>query len=200
MAYSHARQAARHIIREDASCYHTFYMDTQTGEPLGGKTCQGFSDDSSWARGQAWAVYGFPLSYDYSGDEGFLEIAVKMANYFLNRLPDDDVCYWDLIFTDGDQERDSSSAAIAACGLLELSKHLPLTQAYRAFYENASLKIIQSLTERYTTKNSPHSNGLLLHGVYNKPGSCGVDECCIWGDYFYFEALVRLWKSWKLYW
>ncbi len=200
MAYNHARQAAKYIVREDASCYHTFYMDTQTGEPIGGKTCQGFSDDSSWARGQAWAIYGFPLSYVYTADESFLEIAFKMANYFLNRLPDDNVCYWDLIFTEGEQERDSSSAAIAACGLLELIKHLPQTHLYRTLYQNAAIKIILSLTDKYTTKESPDSNGILLHGVYNKPGSCGVDECCIWGDYFYFEALVRLWKEWKLYW
>ena len=200
MAYSHAKQAAKYIVREDASCYHTFYMEPQTGEPIGGKTCQGFSDDSSWARGQAWAIYGFPLSYIYTGDESFLDIAVKMANYFINRLPQDDVCYWDLIFTQGSQERDSSSAAIAACGLLELSKHLPVTHPNRTIYENAALKIIESLTEGYTTRTHPNSNGILLHGVYNRPGYCGVDECCIWGDYFYFEALVRLQKEWNLYW
>lgn len=200
MAYSHAQQAAKHIVREDASCFHTFYMDTHTGMPIGGKTCQGYSDDSSWARGQAWAIYGFPLSYIYTGDETFLQIAAKMANYFLNRLPDDDVCYWDLVFTDGDQERDSSSAAIAACGLLETAKHLPLSNPCRTLYENAALKIILSLTDKYTSRDLTNSNGILLHGVYNKPGSCGVDECCIWGDYFYFEALVRLWKDWELYW
>lgn len=200
MAYSHAQQAAKHIVREDASCFHTFYMDIKTGQPREGKTCQGFSDESSWARGQAWAIYGFPLSYKYTRDESFLDIAVKMANYFLNRLPEDDVCYWDLIFTSGDQERDSSSAAIAACGMLELTKHLPQTHPCGSLYENAAKKIILSLTEKYTSKDYAGSNGILLHGVYNKPGSCGVDECCIWGDYFYFEALIRLQKDWKPYW
>lgn len=199
-AYSHARQAARYIVREDASTYHTFYMDIKTGDPRFGKTHQGYSDESCWARGQAWGIYGFPLSYNYTGNWEFIELAKKLTNYFLNRLPEDSVCYWDLTFTEGDEERDSSAAAIAVCGMLEIAKHLPLTDEKRPIYENAALKIIKSLEEKYSTKNDPNSNGILLHAVYNKNRGRGVDECCIWGDYYYFEALVRLLKDWKLYW
>jgi unsaturated chondroitin disaccharide hydrolase len=199
-AYSHARKAAEHLVREDASTYHTFYMDVETGEPRYGKTAQGYSDDSCWSRGQAWGICGFSLSYKYTGDTVFTDVAQKLANYFLNRLPDDYICYWDLIFTSGDEERDSSAAAIAACGMLEMAKHLPLANPYRGIYNNAALRIIKSLTENYTTKSFPDSNGLLLHAVYSKPAQSGVDECNIWGDYFYFEALVRLIKDWKLYW
>lgn len=200
IAYSHVRQAAKYIIREDASTFHTFYMDVETGEPRFGKTYQGYSDESCWSRGQAWGIYGFPLSYIYTADWNLIDTTKKITNYFINRLPEDDVCYWDLIFTEGEEERDSSAAAIAVCGLLEMAKHMPLTDEYKKVYENAALRILKSLMENYTTENSPESNGILLHAVYSKPGGNGVDECNIWGDYYYFEALVRLIKDWKLYW
>ncbi|MNP52261.1 Unsaturated chondroitin disaccharide hydrolase [compost metagenome] len=129
-----------------------------------------------------------------------MELSKKLANYFLNRLPEDHVCYWDLTFTSGQEERDSSAAAIAVCGLLEITKHLPLTDEKKPIYETAALKIMKSLTENYTSKTDPNSNGILLHSVYNKNKGNGVDECCLWGDYYYFEALVRLLKDWKLYW
>lgn len=197
---SHARQSAAYLVRDDASTFHTFYMDVETGAPKYGKTAQGYSDTSCWARGQAWAMYGLPLSYTYTNEWNFIETAQKLTHYFLNRLPEDLVCYWDLYFTSGSEERDSSGAAIAACGLLELSKHLPLTDSRKRLYENAAMQIIHSLAENYTTVNHPHSNGILLHAVYGKPQKHGIDECCIWGDYYYFEALVRLMKDWKLYW
>lgn len=199
-ACNHVNQAAGHIVREDASSYHTFYMDVETGEPKYGKTAQGYSDNSCWSRGQAWGIYGFTLSYINNSDWKLIELGKKITNYFLNRLPEDYVCYWDLIFTEGNEERDSSAAAIAACGLLEMSKHLPLTDEYRKIYENAALNMIKSLTEEYTSVSCPESNGILLHAVYAKPDGKGIDECNIWGDYFYFEALVRLIKDWKPYW
>lgn len=198
-ALSHARQSAQYLVRDDASAFHTFYMDPATGEPVGGKTAQGFSDQSSWARGQAWGIYGFALSYRHTGIPEFLELSKKMANYFINRLPEDDVCYWDLIFTDGSEERDSSAAAIAVCGLLELYKHLSVSED-ASVYKGAALNILRSLKEKYTSEACPESNGILLHAVYSKPGKNGVDECCIWGDYFYFEALMRIKKDIRLYW
>lgn len=197
---SHVKQAAKYLVREDASSFHTFYMDVETGEPRFGKTAQGYADDSCWARGQAWGIYGLPLSYLHTGDLELIEITKKLTNYVLNRLPEDKVCYWDLCFTEGIEERDSSAAAIAVCGMMELAKHMPLTDEYKAPYENASLGILKSLAENYTTKDYKESNGVLLHAVYGKPQNDGVDECCIWGDYFYFEALVRALKDWELYW
>jgi unsaturated chondroitin disaccharide hydrolase len=199
-AFNHARQAATYLVRDDASTYHTYYMNVETGAPVYGKTAQGFADNSCWSRGQAWAMYGFPLSYIYTHDPELIAVNKKICNYFLNRLPDDEVCYWDLIFTKGSEERDSSAAAIAVCGLLETAKRLPLSDPLRRIYENAALKILKSLIENYTTKNHPESNGILLHAVYSKPGKWGINECCIWGDYFYFEALVRVLKNWRLYW
>lgn len=200
IAQSHAEKAAEYIVREDASTYHTFYMDVDTGEPKFGKTHQGFSDTSCWSRGQAWGIYGFPLTYLYTKNDEMIKVTKKLSNYFLNRLPLDNVCYWDLIFTKGVEERDSSAAAIAVCGLLEMTKILPLTDPYRKIYENASLAIIKSLSENYTSASDSLSNGILLHAVYGKPFNNGVDECNIWGDYYYFEALVRMIKDWQLYW
>jgi unsaturated chondroitin disaccharide hydrolase len=199
-AYSHVKQAEKYIVREDASTFHTFYMDVETGAPRFGKTAQGYSDDSCWARGQAWGIYGFPLSYIYTGDSELLDKTYRVANYFINRLPEDEVCYWDLVFTEGNEEKDSSAAAIAVCGLMELTKHMPLSNENKTIYENAAMKILKSLIENYTTKETPESNGILLHSVYAKPDAKGIDECSIWGDYYYFEALVRASKDWKLYW
>lgn len=200
-AKQHIKQAAKYIVREDASTYHTYYMDVNTGEPRRGSTHQGYADDSCWARGQAWGIYGFPLSYIYTGDEALLELTKKLSNYYLNRLPDDLVAYWDLIFLSGtEQERDTSTGAVAACGLLELAKHLPVLDPDRRLYENAALHTLKSLSDQYTTASAPESNGILLHGVYNKPRGMGIDECNIWGDYYYFEALVRITRDWKLYW
>lgn len=199
-AYAHAKQAAKYIIRPDYSTYHTYYMDTITGEPKYGKTAQGYSDDSCWARGQAWGIYGFTLSYLYTGDPIFLDTASHLADYFIEHLPKDKVCYWDLIFVSGEEERDSSSAAIAACGLLELSKQLPFTNVKKELYNQVTTEMIESLANCYTTKNTPESNGILLHAVYSKPDNKGVDECNIWGDYFYMEALMRIYKSWYPYW
>ncbi|WP_422661477.1 glycoside hydrolase family 88 protein [Paenibacillus sp. EC2-1] len=199
-AQSHARQSAKYLIREDTSTFHTYYMDVESGEPLYGRTAQGYADDSCWSRGQTWAMYGLPLSYVYTKDSYLLHDAVRVTNYYLNRLPEDYVCYWDLIFTEGEEEKDSSAAAISVCGMLELAKHLPLSHSNRRIYENAALRILDSLTENYTTKSLPHSNGILKHAVYGKPLGNGVNECCIWGDYYYLEALVRVLKDWEMYW
>ncbi|BES83733.1 glycosyl hydrolase [Pectobacterium araliae] len=199
-AYEHVQQAARYLIREDASTYHTYYMDVTTGEPRYGNTQQGYADDSCWSRGQAWGIYGFTLSYLYTGDPKLLELAKRLANYFLNRLPEDGVCHWDLALLGTDALRDSSSAAIAVCGLLELSKHLPVIDPERRHYLNAARRIMSSLTKGYLANKDDPCNGLLQHSVYHLDSNKGVDECASWGDYFYVEALVRMTQSWKLYW
>ena len=199
-AYHHIIQAVNCLVREDASSFQAFKVDAVTGEPVRGWTNQGYADDSCWARGQAWGIYGMVLSYKYTGDRRLLEVAQKLTNYYLNRLPEDEVCGWDLIFTENDCQRDTSAAAIAVCGMLEIAKNLPIFDANRKLYENAALTILKSMAENYTTAEHPESNGVLMHGVYsiNKPDS--VDECCIWGDYFYTEALVRVLRDWYMYW
>jgi len=200
IAYKHLKTAMATVIREDASTYHTFYFDPDTGAPLKGVTHQGYSDDSCWSRGQAWGIYGLPLSYVYTKDKEIIEVYKKITNYFLNRLPEDYIPYWDLIFTSGDEPRDSSAATIAVCGMLEMDQWLDEKDPMKKIYSNAVQLILKSLMDNYTTKDMPESNGLLLHAVYGKPQGNGVDECNIWGDYYYMEALVRLMKDWKRYW
>ncbi|WP_231889999.1 glycoside hydrolase family 88 protein [Bacillus sp. SJS] len=199
-AEKHALNACKWIVREDASTYHTYFFDTETGEAKYGKTHQGYRDDSCWARGQAWGIYGFPLSFVYTNNLEFLELTEKLAHYFLNRTPADGVVYWDLAFTDGSgEEKDSSSTAIAACGLHELAKHTT-DKELRSYYGQAASAMLRDLYEGYSTRNHPESNALILHGVYAKPEQLGVDEGNLWGDYYYMEGLVRLKKNWNLYW
>lgn len=185
-AVRHTTQLRDHILRPDDSTFHTFYWDPVTGEPLRGETEQGHADDSCWARGQAWGIYGFALNHRYTGDPSFLEASERCARGFLARLPADHVPYWDLAFGDGSaQERDSSAAAIAVCGLSELASMRP-----GEGYHEAAGRILSSLTESYAA-SGPESNALVLHGVYDKPKGVGVDEGNLWGDYFYLEALTR---------
>lgn len=196
----HIALAARHIVRADGSTFHTFFFDTESATPRGGKTHQGAADDSCWARGQAWGISGFPLVARHNGSTELFGLARVLANYFLNRLPQDGICYWDLIFTEGREERDSSAAAVAACGLLELARNLPLLDPLRDEYERAAAGMIATLSSHYLSDDQRPGAGTLKHAVYHKPNRIGVDESCIWGDYFYLEALVRLTRTWEPYW
>jgi unsaturated chondroitin disaccharide hydrolase len=200
-ARKHTEQLREHIIRPDTSTFHTFYWDPATGVPLRGETEQGNADDSCWARGQAWGIYGFSLNYRYTGDGSFLRAAGRCADYFLAHLPADGVAYWDLVFSDGStEERDSSAAAIAVCGLVELARH-PAIGARADAYRAAADRILASLMANYATAEDAGSNALLRHGVYDKPKGVGVDEGTLWGDYFYLEALTRfVAPQWTLYW
>ena len=202
IAYKHFSTTVSVCYREDGSTYHTYYFDKVTGLPLRGATAQGASDDSTWSRGQAWGMYGPMLTYIYVQDARALETFKSAANYYLSYLPEDYVAFWDLSFTDGDDEpKDSSSAAIAVCAMLEAIKHMDENDPYRRLYYNACQRIMNSLIDSYITKDNPTANGLLLHGTYSKPGNNGVDEMTTWGDYFYMEALHRMLDpSWELYW
>ena len=199
IAWRHVEQLRDNILRPDGTTFHTFYWDTRTGEPLRGATEQGSADDSCWARGQAWGIYGFTLNHRYTGDASFLVAAQRCADYFLAHLPADRVAYWDLVFGDGSGEpRDSSAAAIAAGGLAELAKNMPGDPRAEE-YRKAGRAILRSLMRGYATR--PGTDALLLHGVYDKPKGVAVDEGNLWGDYFYLEALTRVTlPDWPGYW
>ncbi len=205
LARRHTATCLAHSIRPDGSTYHTFFMDPATGEAVGGRTCQGYRDDSCWARGQAWGVYGTALSYTYERKPEYLDAFRRVLGYYLERLPEDMVPYWDMTFTSGTEEpRDSSSASIVACGLLEAAKHAGAEEA-RA-WRTLAAQMLCSVAERYAVKEGPPGVGLVRHGTYSKKSpynSCtpeGVDECVSWGDYFYMEALTRYISDWKMYW
>jgi len=199
-AAGHARQLRDRIVRPDGSTFHTYWWDPVTGEPVRGGTAQGRADVTPWARGQAWGVYGFALNHRHTGDPTLLAASRRCADYLLERLPADEVPFWDLSFTDGDdEERDSSAAAIAVCGLLELAEALD-GDAGRP-YEAAAHEILSSLATGYAPGPGSGSDALLLHGVYSKPAGHGVDEGNLWGDYFYLEALGRVARpGWRGYW
>ena len=156
-------------------------------------------------RAQAWGVYGTAISYRYTKRPEYLDAFRKVLAYYLDRLPDDMVPYWDMTFTGGDDEpRDSSSASIVACGLLEAAKYVDDDTA--AEYTMLAAQMLGSVAEHYAVMQWQPGIGLVRHGTYSKKSpynTCtpeGVDECVSWGDYFYMEALTRLTKDWELYW
>lgn len=200
----HIETALKVLIRDDFSSFHTFFFDPATGAPLRGATHQGNRNDSVWARGQAWAVYGAALAFAKTGKSEYREIFRLTADYFLTHLPKDLVPYWDFDFQDGSEEpRDSSAAAIAACGLLEMARHVEENE--KKLYRKLASVLLKSLTDNCLYRDMDETNGILLHATYSqgkKDGKLlpGADECTLWGDYFYMEALVRLTRDWKPYW
>ncbi len=205
IAEKHIHTTIKNVIREDYSTWHTFFFNMETGEPDHGETCQGYRDGSAWARGQSWGIYGMALAYKYTKRKEYIEIFKHVTEYFLTHLPKDLVPYWDLEFTDDSSEpKDSSSASIVVCGMLEMSKYLDEEDAN--YYREVARQIMKSLIDNYAVKDMKNSNGLVLHSTYSKRSpynTCnhyGVDECNSWGDYFYMEALTRLSKDWNLYW
>ena len=201
----HTYTALKNVIREDSSTWHTFFFNRETGLPDHGATCQGYKDGSAWARGQAWGIYGLALSYAYTKEAHYIDLFRRVTKYYLEHLPEDLVPYWDLCFKEGnDEPRDSSSASIVSCGLLEMAQYLAPDEA--AYYTRLAREMMYSLVHNYAIKDSKVSNGLVAHSTYSKHSpynTCnhyGVDECNIWGDYFYMEALTRLTKDWEKYW
>jgi unsaturated chondroitin disaccharide hydrolase len=204
IALIHTATCLKYSFRPDGSTYHTFYMDPVTGEGVRGETCQGYRNDSSWARGQAWAIYGLALCYRETKDHTILPLFQRVTDYFLSRLPKDGIPYWDLIFTSGNEPRDTSSASIAACALLEMAG---LDTADKETYTKQAEKLVKDIITFAAVHPGNGQNGLVLHGTYSKKSpynTCteeGVDECVSWGDYFYLEALTRLQDpDWRSYW
>ncbi len=195
VAQKHYQTLLHTVIKPDATTYHTYYFDPQTGEPTHGATHQGNSDDSIWARGQSWGVLGIPLNQHYLAT-AYPAIYPQLVTVFLDHLPADLVPYWDFDFTDDKpSDKDSSALAIAACGLLEAD----VQKAFPAAKQLAKGMIYQLGT--LYTDSDPQNEGLLLHGVYAHSEGKGIDEPNLWGDYFYLEALMRLQNpDWKNYW
>ena len=212
IATRHIRTALGNVIREDYSTWHTFFFDMKTGKPDHGATCQGYRDASAWARGQAWGIYGLAIGYRYSHNEEYIDLFKNVTKFFLDALPKDLVPYWDLEFAAWSEEelkadpqpRDSSSASIAACGMLEMARYLDDEDA--GYYRHIAGVIMKSVYENYAVNDLKDSNGLVLHSTYsnhspyNTCNHYGVDECNSWGDYFYMEALTRLSCDWEEYW
>ena len=195
IARVHYHSVIDNIIRPDQSTYHTFYFDPTTGLPDHGATHQGFSDDSCWARGQAWILLGMPLYRKFNPETEEKSQYQRLLDYYLNHLATDLIPYWDLTFTAADhQPHDSSAAAIVACGLIEAQK-----QGYCDNGVAMARGIVAILGSQYRTVND--QEGLLQHSVYAYSDGKGIDEANLWGDYFYMEAIQRLANpSWATFW
>lgn len=195
IAAAHANTAADTLVRDDFSSFHTYLMDPVSGKAIEGRTHQGFHDDSTWARGQAWVVTGFALAYRYTHDPRFLEVSQKAAEVFIQNLPADCVPYWDFSFNDRVPDlRDSSAASIFTCGLLELADLVGGAEAER--YRAVARTIVRSLYDHYFL-HDPDRLGLLTDAIYHRVHG---PTCTIWGDYFFYETLIRLQKDWKRFW
>ncbi len=190
MATSHAEKTMQHHFRPDYTSYHVAVYDTLTGDFIRGVTHQGYADGSMWARGQAWAIYGFTMVYRETGDARFLDFVQRVADVYLSRLPEDYVPYWD--FDDvaiPDAPRDASAAAIVASALLELSTYLH--DGKSGEYKDAAIRMLASLgSERYQSREE--NCAFLLHSTGHHPNNSEVDASIIYADYYYIQALLRL--------
>jgi unsaturated chondroitin disaccharide hydrolase len=193
IAIRHADTTMRNHLRPDFSSYHVIVYDDKTGQKIKGVTEQGCADESMWARGQAWGIYGFTMSYRETRKTEYLETAQQMADIFIKRLPTDMIPYWDFDAPGAPSEpRDSSAAAIAASAFLELSVLAP-DAATAAKYRETAEKILTELSsDRYLAGQK--SGAFLLHATGNKPANSEIDASLIYGDYYYLEALLRLKK------
>ena len=204
IANRHAETTARNQFRKDYSNYHVVNYDENTGKVLHRATCQGFSDNSAWARGQAWAIYGYTMAYRETKRTDFLDMAVKTAGFWLNHpnLPEDGIPFWD--FNAGQEgyvpdwnydshafkvvPRDASAAAIAASAFLELAGYTPDGVKYK----EAAGRILKKLSSPdYLAKSGTNCNFVLMHSVGSIPHGNEIDVPLIYADYYYLEALLR---------
>ena len=196
VAAAHCRTTRDTIVRTDGSTAHEGLFDLETGAFLQQSTHQGVADDSAWARGLAWSLYGYSKVYALTGECEFLEVAERNAGYWLAHLPEDGVPFWDFA-ADLSQpapwgaQKDSSAGAIAASGLLDLAEQT--ADAARAErYRATALAMLDALVQpEYAAYDTPGWEGVLQHGVYHTKKNLGVDESVMWGEFFFVEALCK---------
>jgi len=189
IAVSHADQTMKNHFREDNSTYHVLDYDTESENVKRKITAQGYSDDSAWARGQAWGLYGFIICYRETKDQKYLDQANKIAAFILNHpnLPKDLVPYWD--YNDPTIPRtskDASAAAITASALYELDGY-----AKNKGYKKKADKILNSLSKNYRSPEKENGGFILLHSTGHRPAKSEIDVPLIYADYYYLEALLR---------
>jgi unsaturated chondroitin disaccharide hydrolase len=190
IAIQHANTTLKNHFRDNMSSYHLVDYDTITGKPVKKQTYQGLNDESSWARGQAWGLYGFTVSYRETGDKKYLEAAKKIAKYIAQNLPEDKVPYWDFNAPVTPQtERDCSAASITASALYILSSLTDDSNSKTEFITLAN-QIMNSLSSPAYLNNYGEGGGFLLkHYVGGKLLKLEVDACVNYADYYYLEAL-----------
>lgn len=190
IAVSHADKTLENHFRADNSCYHVVDYNPSTGAVLKKCTAQGYSDESAWARGQAWALYGYTTAYRFTGYDRYLKQAESVASFIFNNknLPEDLIPYWDFNAPDiPDAYRDVSAASISASALYELYS---ITRNKK--YLNIADKIIDNLSRPpYMADLGTNGGFILKHSVGSIPHGSGIDVPLNYADYYYLEALVR---------
>ena len=209
IAVRHAETTLKNHFRPDFSSYHVVNYDTLTGKVLNRQTCQGYADNSTWARGQAWAIYGFTMVYRETRDKRFLETAKKLADFYINNpnLPRDKVPYWDFNVNQKGYTpdwkydpnklnyipRDASAAAIVASALFELNGYLGKGGKPYKDFAIASLKSLGS--DGYMAEPASNGHFLLKHSTGSFPHNQEIDVPLVYADYYFLEALLRYEKS-----
>lgn len=191
IAVNHARTTMKNHFRKDASSYHVVDYDPKTGKVLQRMTHQGYGDETSWSRGQGWAIYGYTMCYRETGERAFLEHAKKVAHFIFTNpsLPKDLIPYWDYDAPNiPDEPRDASAAAVTASALYELAVH---DRANATKYVKWADTIIENLTKSYRPAYKQARGFLLLHSTGEKQANKEVDVPIIYGDYYFLEALLR---------
>ena len=190
IAIQHANTTLKNHFRKDNSCYHVIDYDTLSGKVKNKLTHQGFNNESSWARGQSWAVYGFTMAYRYTKNKEYLKQAEATAKYYMNykTLPEDGIPYWDFNDTSiPNAPRDASSATVMASALIELYSFTK-NQTYLEY----SNKIINTLSsDKYLLNDSVKGPFILDHSTGNWPKKDEIDQPIVYADYYFLEAIIR---------
>jgi rhamnogalacturonyl hydrolase YesR len=189
IAVQHADKVRQNHVRNDGSSYHVVDYSASSGAVRWRGTHQGKSDSSTWARGQAWGIYGFTMVYRETGEQRFLEAAIQMADYFLANLPADGIPFWDFSADPG-EPRDSSAAAIAASALWELA-NLAEDDATCAQYKLVSLNLVEALQEPGFWVADTGLPALLGRATGHFPQRSEVEVPIIYADYYLVEAMRR---------
>ncbi|MEP9375325.1 glycosyl hydrolase [Aquabacter sp. CN5-332] len=187
----HAKMTQAAFIRPDLSTYHAVQYALPSGERARGYTFQGYADESCWSRGQGWAILGFADTARATGERAYLELAQELADYFMRRLGDDPVAFWD--FDDPalpDAPRDTAASAIVANAFLTLAEIDPDTERAQRRWEQA-VWLLEGLCGPSLAREPAH-RGLLKHGCYSKPHNIGPDAAVLFGDFYFVDALCRI--------
>jgi uncharacterized protein YyaL (SSP411 family) len=196
ISISHADKTLQNHFRPDASSFHVVDYDPSTGEVLVKKTHQGTADDSAWARGQAWALYGYTMMFRETKNPAYLDQAVKVANFILNhpRLQADKIPFWDFDAPNiPSAPRDASAAAVMSSALIELSG-MTQGEASAAFLNLARQQLTSLSSPAYLAKLGENGGFILLHSVGNMPKNSEIDVPLNYADYYFLEALIRYQK------
>ena len=191
-ANTHAHTTLKNHFRSDWSSWHLVDYDPVTGEVRSKETVQGYADGSAWARGQAWALYGFTMMYRETGLKEYLDAAENIAGMILKHLPEDGIPYWDFNAPDiPDALRDASAGAIMASAFIELSTLTADKEAAETYLETARKQLLTFSSEEYLARPGENGFFLLKHCVGNIPENSEVDVPLSYADYYFLEALVR---------